>query len=379
MFLQTLAQFKIPAVMETRRKKLLDKLLLLQGDTIRDTPPSFENANGDAASPARDPVKDKEEIGRKSSVVESKVSEYSRIDTKAKEDMSQFSSPKKAVSTDKKQEEVPPPIAEGTDYLEPASVLQRREKDGERVNGERPASTVSAESGETEKPAEQPTAEDSGAAAAVGEVGKGKKKRGLRVGTGGLKALRSKMGKKSTKKGPNTSGSDITTAAAAADTDSVNLEVEEQGKTADSSSVAEKEEEKEGEQAAEEEGEKEAEEEEKGEELEEGVKILSQLEKRVPKRLGKGFNWVTISGKLKETTLILMAGSKDKELDLSGCMVSPSDAAVNGIELYSHKEQKQWVFRVETNELREKWVEELQKSIDACPVEERPPPSSTEG
>jgi hypothetical protein len=38
-FLRTLASYKIPAVIERRRKELLDKLCLLQGDTIREVPP----------------------------------------------------------------------------------------------------------------------------------------------------------------------------------------------------------------------------------------------------------------------------------------------------------------------------------------------------
>ena len=41
-FLRTLEQFRIPPVVERRRKELLERLLALQGDTLRDTPPRFE-------------------------------------------------------------------------------------------------------------------------------------------------------------------------------------------------------------------------------------------------------------------------------------------------------------------------------------------------
>ena len=354
-----LEQFKIPAVMETRRKKLLEKLLYLQGDTIRETPPSYEN--GDATSP----TDGKRELARNSSVsvVDSKVSEYARIETKAKKEMTAFS-PKKAAGTapEVAKEEDVAPANEGTDYLEPASVLKRENKKGEdgAAASERPASTASNESDKKE-----PTEESSGVAAA-GE-GKGKKKR---FGGGGLKVLRNKIGKRSKKTGQNVS------AVTLVEGENGEQEPAEQGEGEETTSVAggegevKEEEEKEAEEATEGEGTAEKEEEVQ----EEGVRIKSALEKRVPKRLGKSFNWIKIAGKLKETTLVLIAGSKDKELELVGCMVSPSDAAPNGIELFSHREQKQWVFRVETSELREKWVEELQKAIDACPTEPTCPP-----
>lgn len=41
-FLRTLASYKIPAVIERRRKELLDKLCLLQEDTIKEAPPIIE-------------------------------------------------------------------------------------------------------------------------------------------------------------------------------------------------------------------------------------------------------------------------------------------------------------------------------------------------
>lgn len=42
MFLRTLGSYKIPAVIERRRKELLDRLCILQGDTLKDPPPVIE-------------------------------------------------------------------------------------------------------------------------------------------------------------------------------------------------------------------------------------------------------------------------------------------------------------------------------------------------
>ena len=364
-FLRMLEQFKIPAVMETRRKKLLEKLLHLQGDTIREAPPSYENGEG-PASPSHE-----DELTRKTSFVDDKVSAYSRIETKAKEEMVVLSPKRTAAAEDKPTAASPAPATvkdkkpenEATEYLEPSAVVQRRLKSAS-PGPERPTSALSAASGEdaeNKKAGEEDTDSKKGDTeqAEEGNVkDSGKKKRF------GLKAF--KKFKKSKKndtaatvdQSPEHNGSveqqaaEDTTGAATAATAEVQEEVEGQGK------------EKEGE--AEEGGGGEGE----GEEVEEGVRVQSELEKRVQKRFGT--SWVKISGKLKGITLILTTGSKEKQLELVGCMVTPSDAAPNAIELFSHKEQKQWVFRVETEALRQKWVEELQKAIDECPIEPRP-------
>ena len=357
-FLRMLEQFKIPAVMETRRKKLLEKLLHLQGDTIREAPPSYENDDG-PASPCKE---SSSELSKRVSVVETKVSEYARIETKAKE-MS-VTSPKKTAAakpSEMVEEEPEKPPEEVADYLEPATVVQRREKEG-GVEPERPVSTASGAS----------SGKDEQVEAAAAAPGKERKKRfgtgGLKVGAGGLKGLRNRIGKR--KKSGQNSVSSSEVAPAENATDSVEQEAgegqqQQQTELEDSVTVTGG---AEGEKKEEEEG-----------ELEEGVRILSELEKRVPKRIGKSFNWIKIMGKLKGTTLFLMSGPKEKQLELVGCMVSPSDAAANGIELFSHKEQKQWVFRVETSDLRKRWVEELQKAIDDCPTEPNAPPPPGEG
>ena len=365
-FLRMLEQFKIPAVMETRRKKLLEKLLNLQGDTIRETPPSYENGEPAGSSPASPGREKGEQLTRTESNVETRVSEYARIEVKAQQEMAQLS-PNKSVSK--------PPAAtaageekteEATDYLEPAAVVKRKEKAGGDggAEQERPVSTASAASSEGSKKEEKEETEVA-ETAATGGAGKEKKKRF------GLKALRG-MGGKIVKRSKAGRSSVLMTDAKPEETEAAEEEPGEQAGTEELTATAEEpapaaaegETKEEGEKGEEEPGDREEE-----EELEEGVRIQSELEKRIPKRIGKGFNWFKITAKLKETTLILTTGAKEKQLELVGCMVSPSDAAPNGIELFSHKEQKQWVFRLDSSELREKWVEELQKAIDACPTE----------
>lgn len=363
-----LEQFKIPAVMETRRKKLLEKLLYLQGDTIREAPPSYENGEG-PASPTH------EDLTRKTSFVDDKVSAYSRIETKAKEEMVVLS-PKRTTApplegTEDKPTAASPAAAtaknEPAEYLDPSAVVQRRMKS---ASSERPTSALSAASGEdveNKKAGEEDTDSKKGDAEQVDEGAvkdSGKKKR---FGLKAFKKLGGKFSKKTAatlEQSPEPSGSVEQQGAAAATEESTGAATTAPAEVQEGveGQAEEKGEEKEGET---EEGGGEGE----GEEVEEGVRVKSELEKRVQKRFGT--SWVKISGKLKGITLTLTTGTKEKHLELVGCMVTPSDAAPNGIELFSHKEQKQWVFRVESEALREKWVEELQKAIDECPQEPR--------
>lgn len=375
-FLRMLEQFKIPAVMETRRKKLLEKLLNLQGDTIREEPPSYEGTGGEPPATTNGDGRELGELTRKSSTVGNKVSEYARIETKAKEEMGTLSPKKKAAAASGKvvsQGLGEKPQEEATDYLEPAAIVERRrskETEGEAGAAERPASTASATSSVDSGKKEETEQVDDDTAAAVKET-TGKKKRKLGAG---ISRIRKKV------KNINVGGKSKSTAAVVVPAAQQNGEKESENTVAavdgeDTSKTGQGE----GEEKGEEEGDAATDAGEKGEadaELEEGVKVKSDLEKRVAKRFGSGFTWVKIAGELRGTTLILTAGSKEKELELVGCMVSPSDAAPNGIELFSHKEQKQWVFRVESKELRERWVEQLQKAIDECPTE---PLSPTEG
>ena len=111
------------------------------------------------------------------------------------------------------------------------------------------------------------------------------------------------------------------------------------------------------------------------EELEEGVKIRSNLEKKVAKRFG-GFNWVSISGKLKDSSLFFTVDKKEKMLDLSGCTVAKAEDSVTGLEVFSHLDQKQWLLRVESEALRDRWVKELQEAIDQCATQLPPEPGT---
>lgn len=358
-----LEQFKIPAVMETRRKKLLEKLLYLQGDTIREAPPSYENGDG-PSSPTH------EDLTRKTSYVDDKVSTYVRMESKAKEEMVVLSPKKSAAAAasppateDKPTAASPAPATvkdteaehEPSEYLDPSTVLREN-----AASPERPLSAVSGEEDTDSKKGDTDQVDE----ANVKESGKKKRFK--------LKGFKNKLGGKFTKKSGNAATVEQSPEHAGNQGNVEQAAVEKEDSTsADAAATTEVQEAAEG-QAKEKEGEAEevAGGEAEAEEVEEGVRVQSELEKRVQKRFGT--SWVKITGKLKGITLTLTTGSKEKQLELVGCMVTPSDAAPNGIELFSHKEQKQWVFRVATEALREKWVEELQKAIDECPLEPRP-------
>ena len=365
-----LDQFKIPAVMETRRKKLLQKLLNLQGDTIREDPPSYSEGAGGGESPSTATTNGRREPGvltRKGSTVDEKVSEYARIETKAKEEMDTLSPRRKAAASAKQAEGVEKENPEG-EYLEPAAIValarhRSGSKEGEGAS-ERPVSTASAASSVESSGKKDETEQADDGAVAV------KEKKKTKLGAG-ITRIRKKV--KNINRGKHKA-----TAAPATQQDGEkekeNTAAAVNGEDTDKAAGGVGE----GEEKGGEEGDvAKGDGEEKGEaeqELEEEVRVKSDLEKRVAKRFGSGFSWVKISGELKGTSLTLTAGTKEKQLELAGCMVSPSDAAPNGLELFSHKEQKQWVFRVESQELREKWVEQLQKAIDECPTSPRSSP-----
>ena len=88
-------------------------------------------------------------LTRKGSTVDEKVSEYARIETKAKEEMDTLSPRRKAAASAKQAEGVEKENPEG-EYLEPAAIValarhRSGSKEGEGAS-ERPVSTASAAS-----------------------------------------------------------------------------------------------------------------------------------------------------------------------------------------------------------------------------------------
>ena len=395
-----LEQCKIPAVLDTRRKKLLEKLIFLQSDTIREVLPSFDDGDAsadekqDPTSPAR--KEGEKELKRMSSNVDSKVSEYAKMETRAKKKMEEerrkLTSPTHVHGKEGEGTRTTPGNVDAK-VSEYANIQTRAKKEMEQETPRKKLTSVS-DSTEQNKPvvSSQPPpagehAEKNGSVAVASpehppsannepdagkeEESSGGKKKKKRFGVD-LKGLLGRSKKGETAAAAETAEQKVvaeqngmqegdiaeteTAAAAGAASPSATAEPQEEQKTEATEAVE-----------AEEKEEEEVEEEE-----EEGVRIKGELEKRVPKRFGSGFNWVKILGKVKETSLILTTGNKEKQLELVGCTVSSDDVG-NKIELFSHAEQKQWVFRVETEELRERWTEELQKAIDECPRELSPP------
>ena len=367
--------------MERRRKGLLDKLVELQGDTFRgDSAPKDssrpspepstakmkspepekkeeeEPVRSTVTSPSRDSITSpSKRLSRGDSKISSLVGNYEHITTLAKKE-EEAETPKRCVQlkkvtkpsdfpdTEKGKEEEPPPKEEEKDELKPATPkevekvgektsltpqpspqMRRKGKENGGLKTERPSSTVSEESANTEAAEEEAEDQDG----AGGEKESSKKKGKFK----GLKKLGGKLKKKP-----------------------------KSGRDKSPSRPMEDEEEKSGASEAEEGDHKE----EGGSspEHEEGVKISGMLEKKVSGRF-KSTKWVKVSVKLKDNVLYI--GDKDK-VDLAGYMVAASDV---GFDVVDHATQKQIQFKTEEGENgKERWIEALSAAIEECNPEQ---------
>lgn len=389
MFLRQLGDFKIPAVMERRRKGLLDKLVELQGDTFRgdSTPkdnsrpspePSSaakmkspepkvkspepekkeeeeESVRSTVTSPSRDSITSpSKRLSRGDSKISSLVGNYEHITTLAKKE-EEAETPKRFVQLKKvakpsdfpdteKIKEEEPPKEEEKDELKPATPkevekvvektsltpqpspqMRRKGKENGGLKAERPSSTVSEESANTEAAEEEGEDQDGGGGEKESSKKKGKFK--------GLKKLGGKLKKKP-----------------------------KSGRDKSPSRPVEDEEEKSGASEVEEGDHKE----EAGgsPEHEEGVKISGMLEKKVSGRF-KSTKWVKVSVKLKDN--VLYVGDKEK-VELAGYMVATSDV---GFDVVDHATQKQIQFKTEEGENgKERWIEALSAAIEECTPEQ---------
>lgn len=394
-FLRQLGDFKIPAVMERRRKGLLDKLLELQGDTFRgdSAPKDSSKASPEPApsetklkspepqvkspepkvekpaaskvekeedekpavrstvtSPSRDSVTSPKRLSRGDSKISALVGNYEHITTLAKKE-EQAETPKRFVQLKKvpkpsdfpdkekgkdeeeapkeeEKEELKPAalekVAEKTSLTpEPSPQLRRKGKENGGLKSERPSSTVSEESANTEAPEEEEAAEDQDGGEKESSKKKGKFGRfGKKLG-GKLKHKKQKGGRD---KSPSRA-------------------MEEEDDKSGGSEVEE------GEQK----------EEVATPEHEEGVKISGMLERKVTARF-KSSKWVKVSVKLKDNVLYI--GDKEK-VELAGYMVAASDV---GFDVVNHATQKQIQFRLEPEgeNSKERWVEVLTAAIEEC-------------
>ncbi len=368
MFLRTLEQFKIPAVVQRRAKNLLEKLEGLQGDSIRDTPPRFEEPGEEAAKEEKAPAKAQPKakpgeeaakaqpkakavensvkskaVGatpkavekvtvenapqdentlkkRESKSIFSRVKELEEIDRAAKEAQKAYEDfkygPKQpetkedeAVQAEAPQvEETPVPVRE-KDVLKPPA------------SAERPVSSGSLDSAGNEEE------EDRGREGAKKDE-KGKKKRGF------------KLFKKNRDKSPAPQS----------------FEKEDAPPTEAAPAK---------------------EEEEKEEEATDDGKLPAQLERRA-KRFG-AHHWSKQKVSLDGTTLVIV-GDKNKEerMELVGCTVGAMDIA-NVFEVVNHPEHKQLVFRAETPEAQKLWISALQEAMEECAATLEPAQTLPEG
>ncbi len=396
-FLRQLGDFKIPAVMERRRKGLLDKLVELQGDTFRgDTVPKDSSrpspepsaakmkspepkvkspepekkeaekkkeeepaVRSTVTSPSRDSVTSpSKRLSRGDSKISSLVGNYEQITTLAKKE-EQAETPKRFVQLKKvakpsdfpdtekgkEEEDEEPPKEQEKDELKPAAP-----KEVDKVTSLTPQPSPQMrrkgkENGGLKSDRPSSTVSEESATNEVAEEeeegeghdgGGGEKESSKKKGGKfkGIKKLGGKLGKKKRKGGRDKSPSRP-------------MEDEEE-----KSGASETEEGEHKEEAS------------STPEHEEGVKISGTLEKKVTGRF-KSSKWVKISVKLKDNVLYI--GDKEK-VELAGYMVAASDV---GFDVVNHSTKKEIQFKTEEGENgKERWIEALNAAIEECTPEQ---------
>ena len=348
-FLRTLGDFRIPAVVERRRKELLSKLEEIQGDTRREKPPKFEDSpeKDTQTPPVVKRTKDSDTVKTSESSNTSTVTSPTKRDSKVVNSL--VSGFETLHATAKKEEEEQTPkkwqvdlrkTKKPADFTgdEKAPEQEQDEVDDDNDKAEKEAKESLQDSNEL-KP--EPAAhhgstvslDSTGSAEPTDTTPKNKKKNKLQVMGGLFKKKR---------------GRDKSPAPVQKETPAAEPEAEP--------AVTEngKEEVVEG-----------AEGEAEPEELEEGVKVCGKLEHKVKTRLQT--KYVLKDVKLKETTLYI--GDKES-VNMLGCTVQTTDS---GLELFSHSTQKAYIFRVTEGgaEMKEKWTTAIREAIDeVTPKEE---------
>lgn len=363
MFLRTLGDFKIPAVIERRRKELLDKLCLLQGDTIRDTPPVIEPMDDSPLKPpppSTQEAKDKEEkedtpsstssavtspshggkLTKRDSKVINRVKDYETIHyAKKKEEESE--TPKRFVQLKK--------VAKPTDF--PSTSRSRSSTPA--VEGEEKAAAAKDDSKDSvEKDGSMDTLgvkDLEGDGASSVEEGVDAESDGEEEGKGrNKKKKKSKLpavfkNKKKREKSPAP--------------ERKHPPAESTEEFAESGSQQK-------EVGGSEEGEH---------EMEEGVKMFGILERKLKKGLG-GHKKVKLAAKVHNTTLVL--GGKN-DLELANCSVEATEL---GFELTHPQHSSGITFKVEgSEEEKQKWVQVLKEVIaEATPPEDKKEEGTTQ-
>ena len=302
-FLRTLEQFRIPAVVESRRKKLLERLELLQGDTIRGSPPRYSHHDEES--------EDRGLKKRDSLLVIERVKEIEEVDAASKQTMS----PKKEVGS-------PKHVSTETESLTSKEAVVLREKKEGQLKPERPSSTASAEVSSIGSADEGDKKEEK----------KKKKKGGSKSGgLGGFFKRKKEKGDKVEKeeKGDKVEKEEKTENGDKSDHESVSMG----GGDDDEAKMQGQLERKVGKRFG-------------------GHNWVKQTVSL------KGCTLFCSGEKDKE---------KDKEaVELIGCTASASSEAANVFEVGGHTDYKQLAFKAESEEARDQWVAALKEAIQSC-------------
>lgn len=343
MFLRTLGDFKIPAVVERRRKELLVRLEEAEGDTRREKPRKLEETIAQESAVATPPVvkkaKDEKEKSKKDdekntthsgsssgvtspnrrdSKINSLVSGFETIHAVAKKEEVEQTPKKWQVELRKTRKPADFP-AEERKSEEPEPEPESEKTESVKTDPKEDSNELSSSLKEPEKGSIQ-SLDTTATNESDASTPKAKKSSKLNV-------FRIRGGRG---KSPAPSRKEIPVTKEADETDT---------------SAKQKTEEPEVPEAA-------------VEEEEEGIRVSGKLEYKVKTRLSSKF--VSKDVKLKETTLYI--GDKDT-LAMLGCTVQRTDS---GFELFSHSAQKSHTFKVTEggDEAKEKWLTTLQAAID---------------
>ena len=393
-FLRYLEQIKIPAVVDRRRKSLLDKLLELQGDTRRETPPKFEaeaEPEGDSSKKEVEPKPDAKAPLKASLKKEAKVEakpdakvplraslkKEAKVEAKPDAKVPLRASLKKEAKVEAKPDaKVPlkkeakveakpesgadaPPVLKKSDSqsvfgrVKELEQLNAAAKDKEKVyedfkrkvispeqEGAKDESTDGGKKAQEESPPSPAVVRrekkddllkpERPSSIASTESLEEDKEDGVKEKKGKSKGLKGLFGKKKKMERSR----DPSPAPSPAPLQAQTSEEIDEPKPAQEDKA-----------------------------LPPDFKIQAQLEKRV-KRFG-GHGWIKQTVTLKENTLIVM-GEKNKEdkIELVGCTCAPNEAA-NMFDLHQ-PDHKQLTFRAETAEVRDQWVMALQEAIQEC-------------
>lgn len=382
MFLQTLGSYKIPAVIERRRKELLDRLVLLQGGTLKEVPKFAESdsepaedskkVTGDKAKEAEPASKDKGEGSESSSTASSTVTSPNHGKPIRRRDSAVVSSLVKDYEsihhTAKKEEESETPkrfvtlkrVAKPTDF--PASA----DTDAEDKSKEKEESEKKLQEEDSKSQANGNATGDKGEVSVTLDVTDGNRERASSIISGEESndedEEESKKKKKKTKK---SGGFGLKVKGFIKRDKSPVPERKNRPPSAESTSPPEAEKEEQEQEKQEEPAEEVQEEAEEVPEEEEGVRISGDLG-RLKKKIGLGKSAKQVHAKVKETTLML--GTKE-ELDLANCSVELTDI---GFDLTHPLHKSPLMFKVDGDEeKRQKWVDALKEAIEkATPLEE---------